>query len=217
MLNATNRLFTTATQSFKLPGLPYDYGALEPVVSGEIMELHHKKHHAAYVNNLNSALDKYHIAESKGDLAQMIALQPSIKFNGGGHVNHSMFWNNLAPMKNGGGQPPSPGTELAVCIKDQFGSLEALISKFNGTTAAIQGSGWGWLGYEAQTDKLVIGTTSNQDPCSTLGLVPLLGIDVWEHAYYLQYKNARPDYLQAIWKIINWTDVTERFSAAKKK
>ena len=197
----------------KLPDLEYDYGALEPVISGEIMELHHSKHHNTYVTNYNNAMEQHEDAAARGDTAAMIALQGAIKFNGGGHVNHSIFWTNLAPAGNGGGGEPTG--ELATAIDSAFGSFEAFKTKFSATTAAVQGSGWGWLGYDAASGKVVIQTCANQDPLSTTGLVPLLGIDVWEHAYYLQYKNVRPDYLNAIWDVVNWNNVAERFNAAK--
>jgi superoxide dismutase, Fe-Mn family len=195
---------------YKLPDLPYDFSALEPVISGEIMQLHYSKHHQGYVNNLNTALEKYREAESKGDLAAMIGLQQAIKFNGGGHVNHSIFWNNLAPVSKGGGQP-SKGP-LAKAIETQFGSIDAFIEKLSAMTVAIQGSGWGWLGWDSAKGRLTLSTCSNQDPLSTQGLTPLLGIDVWEHAYYLQYKNVRADYVKNIWKIVNWKDIEDRFS-----
>ncbi|MBS0648586.1 MAG: superoxide dismutase [Verrucomicrobia bacterium] len=198
---------------YELPQLPYDFSALEPVISGQIMELHYTKHHQGYVNNLNTALEKYQEAESKKDISAMIALQSAIKFNGGGHVNHSIFWTNLAPVGKGGGEPPKG--ELAQAIKENFGSLENLMEKFSGMTVAVQGSGWGWLGYDKLKSELVITTCANQDPLSTQGYVPLLGIDVWEHAYYLQYKNVRGDYVKNIWKIINWHNVEERFLKAK--
>jgi Fe-Mn family superoxide dismutase len=207
--------FSSASQSYKLPDLPFDYHELEPSVNKEIMEIHHKKHHQTYVNNLNAALEKYNSATSANDIGSMIALQSAIKFNGGGHLNHSIFWTNLAPSKHGGGAPPSG--EVGQRLNQQFGSLDKFIEKFNTTTAAVQGSGWGWLGYDAAEDRLKIATCPNQDPLSTLGLVPLLGIDVWEHAYYLQYKNARPDYLKAIWKVVNWKNVEDRLQQAKKK
>jgi len=208
--------FTTSVPqvSYKLPDLPYDYKELEPVISGEIMELHHKKHHQAYVNNLNAAMEKHLAAENKNDIATMISLQGAIKFNGGGHVNHSIFWTNLAPPKKGGGEPPKG--ELLQKIQTQWGSVDKFIEKFNAQTAAIQGSGWGWLGYNKEEDRLSIITTSNQDPLIISGNTPLLGIDVWEHAYYLQYKNARPDYLKAIWKVVNWQNVASRLQDVKK-
>lgn len=198
---------------FKLPELPYDFNALEPVISAEIMQLHYSKHHQAYVTNLNAALEKHHEAESKGDVAQMIVQEKAIKFNGGGHVNHSIFWTNLAPIGKGGGEAPTG--ELAQAIKQRFGSLETLIEKMSTWTGAIQGSGWGWLGYCKDLKTLEFATCANQDPLSLEGLIPLLGIDVWEHAYYLQYKNVRPEYIKNIWKIVNWKNVEERFVKAK--
>lgn len=220
ILATTTAYFTTGagsqSQSYKLPPLPYDYKDLEPVISAEIMELHHAKHHNAYVTNLNAALDKYSSAASRGDIAEQIALQSAIRFNGGGHVNHSIFWTNLAPKKDGGGAPPTGA--LAEAINKEFGSLDKFINDFNTVTAAVQGSGWGWLVYNKATGRVQIATRTNQDPVSIEpNLVPLLGIDVWEHAYYLQYKNLRPSYLKAIWEVVNWKNVAERFSAAQAK
>lgn len=195
----------------ELPKLPYEYDALEPVISAEIMQLHHQKHHNAYVTNLNKALESYANAE----LDQQIALQGAIRFNGGGHINHSIFWTNLAPQSQGGGEPPSG--ELADAIKQRWGSLESFIETFNGQAGPLQGSGWCWLGFNKKSKQLVIQNCANQDPLfATTGLVPLLGIDVWEHAYYLQYKNVRPDYLKNIWKVVNWANVAERYKAAKE-
>lgn len=199
--------------TYKQADLPYDFNALEPVISGEIMELHYTKHHATYVKNLNDALEKYHAAEAKQDLQTMIALQKAIKFNGGGHVNHSIFWTNLAPVGKGGGGEPKGA--LAEAIKEKFGSVEKFIEKMSAKTIAIQGSGWGWLGYCKEGDCLMIETCKNQNPLSKKELIPLLGIDVWEHAYYLQYKNVRPEYVKNIWKIVNWKNVEERFNKAR--
>lgn len=197
---------------YQLPTLPYSLDALEPIISAEIMNLHYNKHHQTYVNNLNKALEQYAEAEKKNDLAAMIALESAIKFNGGGHVNHSIFWTNLAPQSKGGGQAPEG--ELREAINKEFGSLEKFIELMNAKTGAIQGSGWGWLGFNKAKNRLEIATCNNQDPLSTQGLIPLLGIDVWEHAYYLQYKNVRPDYLKAIWNVINWKNVAERYAQA---
>mmetsp|Transcript_10544 Transcript_10544/g.38792 ORF Transcript_10544/g.38792 Transcript_10544/m.38792 type:complete len:226 (+) Transcript_10544:50-727(+) len=196
-----------------LPDLPYDYGALQPAISGEIMELHHKKHHQTYVNNLNATLDKLSEAERKGDLGTMLALQGALNFNGGGHVNHSIFWTNLTPVKD---FTPPEGA-LLDAITDSFGSVENLQSKMNAAGAAVQGSGWAWLAFDSETGKLVVKTSANQNICASNGAnyTPLLGIDVWEHAYYLQYKNVRPDYLKAIWEVVNWKNVGERLAAAK--
>ena len=196
---------------YKLPDLSYDFNALEPVISAEIMQLHYSKHHNAYVTNLNIALEKYHDAESKGDIAAMIALEPAIRFNGGGHVNHSIFWTNLAPVSQGGGEAPSG--VLSEALKKEFGSVETFIEKMSAQTVAIQGSGWGWLGCHKDSKKLIIAACGNQDPLSTQGYIPLLGIDVWEHAYYLQYKNVRADYVKNIWKIVNWKNVEGRYAS----
>lgn len=197
--------------SYQLPELPYDFGDLEPVISGKIMELHYKKHHQAYVTNLNAALEKYQAAEKNNDIAAMIALQQAIKFNGGGHVNHSIFWTNLAPVSKGGGQPPKG--DLLKALEAQFGSFDGFKEKMSALTVAIQGSGWGWLGLDKTNKKFILTTCANQDPLSTQGFVPLLGIDVWEHAYYLQYMNVRADYVKNIWNVVNWENVAERFQA----
>lgn len=198
--------------SYQLPELPYSFDALEPVISAEIMELHYSKHHKGYVTNLNAALEKYHEAESKNDVAQMIALQSAIKFNGGGHINHSIFWTILAPISKGGGGVPSGA--LAKMIERDFGSFDAFKERFNTATVAIQGSGWGWLGYSKGHKRLEIAICSNQDPLSTHSLVPIMGVDVWEHAYYLQYKNVRADYVKKIWDILHWKHIEERFAKA---
>lgn len=205
----------SSSPQYQLPPLPYDFSALEPVISGEIMNLHYSKHHQAYVNNLNKALEQYVEAQQKDDLPSMITLQSAIKFNGGGHINHSIFWTNLAPPNQGGGEAPE--SDLANALNQEFGSLQAFIDQFSTKAVAIQGSGWGWLGYNKSKDRLEISTTENQDPLALKGLTPLLGVDVWEHAYYLQYKNVRPDYVKAIWKVINWKNVTERYQKAKSK
>ncbi|XP_070568950.1 superoxide dismutase [Mn], mitochondrial-like [Ptychodera flava] len=200
-----------ARSKHTLPDLPYAYSALTPVISAEIMELHHKKHHQTYVNNLNGALDQLTEAQEKGDVSKVVALQPALKFNGGGHINHTIFWQNLSP--DGGGQPTG---DLLHAIVQDFGSFDLFVAKMSAATVAIQGSGWGWLGYNRDTDRLTIATCANQDPLeATTGLVPLLGIDVWEHAYYLQYKNVRPDYVKEIWQVVNWHDVAQRYSNAK--
>jgi superoxide dismutase, Fe-Mn family len=201
-------------QQYQLPPLPYEFDALEPVISAEIMKLHYTKHHQAYVDNLNKALIVYADAEQKQDLQAMIATQQAIRFNGGGNVNHSIFWTNLIGEKNGGGVLESGALKEA--ITKEFGSLEAFIEAMNAKTLAVQGSGWGWLGLNKQKKRLEIATCENQDPLSMKGLIPLLGIDVWEHAYYLQYKNVRADYLKSIWKVVNWKNVESRFAEASK-
>jgi Fe-Mn family superoxide dismutase len=197
---------------YELPKLPYELNALEPVISQEIMNLHYNKHHQTYVNNLNKALEQYAEAEKKNDLPAMTALLQAIKFNGGGNINHSIFWTNLAPIKNGGGGIPSGA--LAKAIEHDFGSFQSFVDQFTAKATALQGSGWTWLGYNKNTKHMEIVNCDNQDPLITKGLIPLLGLDVWEHAYYLQYKNVRADYIKAIWQVINWKNVEERFQAA---
>jgi len=199
-------------RSLTLPDLPYDYSDLEPFISGDIMKLHHQKHHQAYVTNFNASYEQYLDAEAKKDVAKMIALQPAIRFNGGGHVNHSIFWKNLInPKKGGGGRP---GGDLAKAIDRDFGSFDKFQAKMTAAAVGVQGSGWAWLGYHKDAGRLELATCANQDPLTAL--VPLLGVDVWEHAYYLQYKNVRADYVKQIWGIVNWRDVSERFDAARK-
>lgn len=196
-----------------LPKLPYEYDALEPVISKEIMELHHSKHHNAYVTKLNEALEAHDDAVKNDDVDKMIELQSAIKFNGGGHINHSLFWDNLAPEGNGGGGEPSG--MLKELIDKHWGNFANFQQEFNTKTAAVQGSGWGWLVYYPKTDDVMIWVAHNQDPVPSKYFVPLMGVDVWEHAYYLQYKNARPEYLKNIWRVINWKCAEERLEKAK--
>ncbi|KIM74398.1 hypothetical protein PILCRDRAFT_828234 [Piloderma croceum F 1598] len=199
-----------ASSVHTLPELPYAYNALEPHISEEIMKLHHTKHHQTYVNGLNAAEESY--AKAKGTKEQ-IALQAALKFNGGGHINHSLFWTNLAPASN----PTtsfSSAPQLSKAIEGTFGSFEAFKKSFNTKTAAVQGSGWGWLGYNAATKKLEIVTTANQDPL--LSHTPIIGVDIWEHAFYLQYKNVKPDYLNAIWNVINFEEAERRYVDASR-
>jgi len=170
------------------------------------MTLHHKKHHQTYVNGLNAAEGSFASASTKDKIALLAAL----KFNGGGHINHSLFWKNLAPNNAGGGTLKDG--PLSKAITRDFGSLDALKKDFNAQTAAIQGSGWGWIGYNAKTKRLDIVTTANQDPL--LSHAPIIGVDIWEHAFYLQYKNVKPDYLAAIWNVINFEEAEKRFVEA---
>ncbi|KAJ7757155.1 Mn superoxide dismutase [Mycena metata] len=192
-----------------LPDLPYAYNALEPYISEEIMTLHHKKHHQTYVTGLNTAEESYAKSSST---KEKIALQAALKFNGGGHINHSLFWKNLAPAALEGGKLESG--PLKTAIERDFGSMEEFKKSFNTKTAAIQGSGWGWLGYNSTTKKLEIVTTANQDPLITH--TPIIGVDIWEHAFYLQYKNVKPDYLNAIWNVINFKEAEQRLAEVAK-
>ncbi|GFZ50980.1 Superoxide dismutase [Mn], mitochondrial [Saitozyma sp. JCM 24511] len=193
-----------------LPDLPYGYDALEPSISKEIMTLHHTKHHQTYVNGLNAAEESLAKLTSEGNVKGAIALQPALKFNGGGHINHSLFWKNLAPSSSSSTKPSSAPT-LVKQIEADFGGLDKFKEQFNAKTAAIQGSGWGWLGWNKESKVLEIVTTANQDPL--LSHVPIIGIDIWEHAFYLQYKNVKPDYLKAIWDVINFEEAESRFKA----
>ncbi|PWW77291.1 putative Mn superoxide dismutase SodB [Tuber magnatum] len=205
-------LLTTSIRcKHTLPSLPYDYAALEPAISGRIMELHHSKHHQTYVNSLNSAEEKYAEAVSANDVRGQIALQPLLRFHGGGHINHTLFWENLAPKSSGGGEPPSGN--LAGAITVTYGSVENLKKNMNASLAGIQGSGWSWLVRDNATGALQIIAMPNQDP--VVGkYVPLLGIDAWEHAYYLQYENRKAEYFSAIWDVVNWKAAEARYKAA---
>ncbi|GAA5884587.1 hypothetical protein JCM6882_005308 [Rhodosporidiobolus microsporus] len=194
-----------------LPQLPYSYDALQPAISAQIMELHHSKHHATYVANFNKAVEDLQAASQAQDIKKQIALQAAIKFNGGGHINHSLFWENLAPQANGGGKFPSSGP-LAEQVEKDFGGLEGLKKALTAAALGIQGSGWAWLGYNPTSKKLEVVSTANQDPL--LGYVPLVGIDMWEHAFYLDYKNVKPSYLDAIYTVINWQVAEERLTKA---
>ncbi|KAJ7103784.1 mitochondrial manganese superoxide dismutase [Mycena epipterygia] len=195
-----------------LPDLPYAYDGLEPYISKQIMELHHKKHHQTYVNALNAAEASYAKASTP---KERIALQAALKFNGGGHINHSLFWKNLAPSadKGGNGGVLKSGP-LKDAIEASFGSLDNLKKEFNAATLGIQGSGWGWLGVNPSTKRLEIATTPNQDPLLTL--VPVIGVDIWEHAFYLQYLNVKADYLNAIWSVINFDEAEKRLLEVAK-
>ncbi|GMK55804.1 hypothetical protein CspeluHIS016_0208600 [Cutaneotrichosporon spelunceum] len=194
-----------------LPLLPYAYDALEPSISKTIMALHHDKHHAAYVNGLNAAEEKLVTAQANLDIKGQIALQAALKFNGGGHINHSLFWKNLAPTGSKETEIPNNGILYDMVNRD-FGGFENLIKEVNAKTAAIQGSGWGWLGYNPVAKMLEVVTTANQDPLLTH--VPIIGIDIWEHAFYLDYQNVKPEYLQNIWKVINWHEAEKRLATA---
>jgi Fe-Mn family superoxide dismutase len=201
--------------AFTLPALPYAFDALEPHIDSQTMQIHHGKHHQAYVDNLNKAIAGTE-HEKKG-LEELIAnagkISPAVRNNGGGHWNHSFFWNILSA--NAGGNPPAGG-KLADAINSAFGSFEAFQEKFTTAGTTRFGSGWAWL--IVKDGKLEVTSTPNQDnplmDVAEVKGVPILGIDVWEHAYYLKYQNKRPDYLKAVWNVINWKKVEELFSRA---
>jgi Fe-Mn family superoxide dismutase len=204
--------------AYELPPLPYDYAALEPYIDAETMKLHHDKHHQAYITNANGALDKHpELASKSADelLADLNAIPEDVRGvlrnNAGGHSNHSMFWTIMGPAGQNGGAPTGA---LADQIKADFGDFETFKKTFNETTAKQFGSGWGWLVFKG--GKLAIVTTPNQDSPLSQGLYPILGNDVWEHAYYLKYQNRRPEYLAAWWNVVNWAEVAKRFETAKK-
>lgn len=206
--NASKLSAAAARSKHTLPKLPYSYDALEPAISAEIMELHHAKHHQTYVNGLNAAEEQMKAAVESGDAKKAIELQAAFKFNGGGHINHTLFWENLAPTKDNGGKLDQ--SKLDELVSRDFGSLEELKKRMNAAAAGIQGSGWAWLGVDPNTKTLGLTTTANQDPC--LSLIPLLGIDMWEHAFYLQHQNRKPDYLANIWKVINFEAANQRLT-----
>jgi len=198
-------------QPLVLPPLGYDFGALAPVIIPEIMEIHYAKHHAAYVNNFNAALEKSHDFMKKNDLPSLLELQGVMRFNGGGHINHALFWPQFKPKND---VSPLQAGALKQAIERDFGSLDQMIEKLSAASVAIQGSGWGWLAYDKSMKKLVIVTCANQDPVRMLKLEPIFGIDVWEHAYYLQYKNVRADYVKKIWEIVDWKVLEDRYQKA---
>lgn len=196
---------------YTLPELPYDYAALEPWISGQIMELHHDKHHAAYVTGANTALEKLAGARESGDFGAVNLHQKNLAFNLGGHVNHSVFWKNLSP--EGGDKPEG---ELGAAIDDQFGSFDAFRGHFGAAATGIQGSGWAILAWDALGQRLIIEQLFDQQANIAIGTQPLLMLDMWEHAFYLQYKNVKAEYVKAFWNVVNWADVQARFDAARK-
>jgi Fe-Mn family superoxide dismutase len=198
------------TDIYTLPDLPYDPAALEPHISGRIMELHHDKHHAAYVKGANTALARLQESRDKGDFAMLSMLEKNLAFNVSGHVLHSVFWTNLSP--DGGGTPEG---ELAEIIDTTFGGSEVFRQQMTEAAATIQGSGWALASWEPVAGRLVVQQVHDHQGNHGQGTVPLLAIDVWEHAFYLQYENRKAEYLDAIWNIVNWPDVAARLAAAR--
>ena len=201
-------------QAAVLKPLPYPINGLEPVISQQLMEFHYGKHHQTYVNNLNGLQEQAAAALEKGDHAKVVDLTQGIKFNGGGHLNHEFFWDNLAPVDGEGGKIPAKDTDFHKAIVHTFGSFEEMIAHFSANTAAVQGSGWGWLAYNKTSGDIEFRTTANQDRLEA-NLVPILTVDIWEHAYYIDYQNVRPNFMKEIWKVINWSKVAERYAAAR--
>ncbi len=196
--------------TYTLPDLPYDYSALAPSIAGEIMELHHDKHHATYVKGLNDTLDKLAEARDKGDFGAIVGLEKTLAFNLGGHVNHSIFWKNLSP--DGGDKPDG---ELGSAIDEFFGSFDSFQANFTASATTIQGSGWAILGWDALGSQLLIHQLYDQQGNLPAGQTPIAMLDMWEHAFYLQYKNVKPDYVKAWWNVVNWADAQARFDAAR--
>ncbi|MCD4686292.1 MAG: superoxide dismutase [Anaerolineae bacterium] len=200
-------------KQYELPPLPYAYDALEPYIDEQTMRLHHDKHHLGYVNGLNAALEKLAAARASGDYAAVKALSRAAAFHGSGHFLHSVFWPNMAPAGNGGGGEPDG--ELAAQIVKDFGSFANFKAQFAAASKAVEGSGWGLLVWEPNGGQLEVLQAEKHQNLTQWGVVPLLVIDVWEHAYYLKYQNARGAYVDAFWNIVNWADVAERFKAAR--
>jgi Fe-Mn family superoxide dismutase len=200
----------------ELPALPYDYSALEPTIDAQTMKLHHDMHHGAYVKNLNAALEKHPNLQSK-PVAELLRdlnavpedIRTTVRNNGGGHMNHSMFWKIMKPQ--GGGEPTGA---IAQIIQKSFGSFKDFQAKFNDAGAKQFGSGWAWLVGKSNGEFQVI-STANQDNPISQGMFPIMGNDVWEHAYYLKYNNRRPDYLAAWWNVVNWDEINRRLEMFK--
>ena len=195
---------------YELPELDYAYDALEPHISAEIMELHHSKHHANYVGGANAALEALEKLRDEGTNQDAVrALSKNLAFNLGGHTNHSIFWKNLSP--NGGGEPTGA---LAEAINRDFGSFEKFKDHFNSAALGLQGSGWAVLGYDHIAGRLIIQQLTDQQGNVSVDFTPVLMLDMWEHAFYLQYKNVKADYVKAWWNVANWADAQSRYAAA---
>ncbi|MBE3010374.1 superoxide dismutase [Microbispora sp. NEAU-D428] len=195
---------------YTLPDMPYDYAALEPAITGEILELHHAKHHAAYVKGANDTLERLAEARDKGEFGGLVGLEKTFAFNLSGHVLHSIFWQNLSP--DGGDRPDGA---LGEAIDEHFGSFEAFQKQLTTATSTVQGSGWGVLAWDPLSRRLVIEQVYDHHGNVGMNTTPLLVFDAWEHAYYLQYRNVRPDYVEKLWSLVNWDDVIARFEAAR--
>jgi superoxide dismutase, Fe-Mn family len=199
----------TPKMVYTLPDLDYDYSALAPAISGEIMELHHSKHHAAYVAGANTAQEKLAEARDKGDFAALPKLEKDLAFHLGGHINHSIFWKNMSP--NGG----EPSAEVSAAIDEYFGSFDAFKGQFDAAANSLQGSGWAMLVWDTFSNRLNINQLYDQQNNLPVGQLPVLQLDMWEHSFYLQYKNVKADYVKAWWSVVNWADVAERLAKAK--
>ena len=198
--------------NYTLPDLPYDYAALEPHISATIMQLHHDKHHQAYVTGANTALEQLAEARETGSLANVNKLEKDLAFHLGGHVNHSVFWQNLSP--DGGDKPTG---ELGAAIDEFFGDFEKFKAHFTAAATGIQGSGWAVLSWDPLGEQLIIQQLFDQQSNTAQGTVPVFQLDMWEHAFYLDYLNVKADYVKAVWNIANWQNVAQRLAAAREK
>jgi Fe-Mn family superoxide dismutase len=196
---------------YALPDLPYDYGALEPHYSARVLELHHGKHHKAYVDGLNDTMEKLATVRESGDYSSIVGLEKTLAFNLSGHVLHSIFWQNLSP--EGGGRPTG---DLASAIDENFGGFEQFKAHLSQATTTVQGSGWGALSWDTFGERLYIEQVYDHQGNVGQSGSPLLVFDAWEHAYYLQYLNVRADYVKALWNIVNWSDVADRLTKARR-
>jgi Fe-Mn family superoxide dismutase len=197
---------------YQLPDLAYDYDALRPYISGKIMELHHGRHHAGYVKGANQALERLAAARASEDFTTLSMLEKDLAFHLSGHVLHSLFWTNLSP--SGGGDP---GGELAEELGATFGSVDAFRTQMAQAALSIQGAGWALAAWEPLAGRIVVQQVYDHQGNHGQGTIPLLAIDTWEHAYYLQYLNAKGEFLDALWHVVNWTDVAERLTAARRR
>jgi len=196
--------------TYSLPQLTYDYSALEPHISARIMELHHSKHHQAYVDGANNALTQLAEARETGTFANINRLEKDLAFHLGGHINHSIFWTNLHP--DAGGQPEG---DLAAALTEYFGSFDGFQAHFQAASLGIQGSGWGVLSWDPMGSRLIVQQLFDQQGNTAQGTIPVLMVDMWEHAFYLDYQNVKGDYVKAFWNIVNWENVSQRFKAAQ--
>ncbi|WP_293694137.1 superoxide dismutase [uncultured Agrococcus sp.] len=197
---------------YTLPELPYDYAALEPHISGKIMELHHDKHHKTYVDGANTALEALEAARESADFGSITKLEKDLAFHLGGHTNHTVFWNNLSP--DGGGEPDG---ELSAALSEFFGDFEKFKSHFSQTATTIQGSGWSVLAWDSVGERLNVFQLFDQQGNVPVGTHPILMLDMWEHAFYLDYLNVKADYVKAFWQIVNWQDAAARLADARTK
>ena len=196
--------------TYALPDLPYDYAALEPHYSAKVLELHHDKHHKAYVDGLNATMDKLIEVRASGDYSAIVGQEKTLAFNLSGHVLHSIFWTNMSP--DGGDKPDG---ELGTAIDQHFGTFDAFKAQLTEATTTIQGIGWGILSWEPSGQRLLVEQVYDHQGNVGSGAIPLLVIDAWEHAFYLQYKNVKADWVKAFWEIVNWPDVARRYAAAQ--